>query len=257
MKLTKKLVQTILYVVLVFLLILLIIDTMRRRAKTVKRKKIPVIHDVHIVNLDKSKDRWSKLQAQLKKLKPLPCIRWSATDGRTLSEEQMLELGIPGSMLPSSPNVPTDLKERRRGEIGCYLSHKRLLEHLATLDVDPDAGHLILEDDVIIDDDFLSTWNEKAQHLPKKWGLFYFGTGGNLRLGKANHGIANLVSCWGCYGFMVKHSMLPEILDHIRTMYAPIDDMLQDKYKDFNAYALVQPSIHPHGAETSTIWDGK
>ena len=253
MKLTKKLVQAIFYIALIFILLLIVV-MVRRRTTTVKRKKIPIIHDVHIINLDKSKDRWSSMKTQLKKLEPLPSTRWSATDGRKLSEEQMLELGIPASMLPSSPNVSTDLKERRQGEIGCYLSHKRLLEYLNTLDVHPDAGHLILEDDAVIDDDFLSTWNEKVNYLPKKWGLFYFGTGGNLRLGKSNHGIAKLVSCWGTHGYMVKHSMIPEILDHIRTMYEAIDIMLQDKYKDFNAYALVKPNINPNGTDVSTIW---
>jgi GR25 family glycosyltransferase involved in LPS biosynthesis len=249
MKLTKKLVQIILYIVLVFLLILFIVIVRRRT-----QKKIPIIHDVHIVNLDKSKDRWSNLQPELKKLYPLPCIRWSATDGRKLSEEQMVQEGIPPNMLPSDTSVKEEHKQGRKGEIGCYLSHKRLLEHLNTLDVHPDAGHLILEDDVVIDDDFLEVWNENVQYIPKNWGLFYVGLRENVELGNVYHGIAELKKTWGTHGFIVKHSKIPEILKTIQPMYGPIDVILQDNYTKLNAYALVKSKIHSDGAAVSTIW---
>ena len=264
MKLTKKLVYYTLYGILIFvlfLIVLLLVD-MVRRTKTIKRKynqiqnQVPIIHDVYIINLDKSKDRWTKLQPQLKKLKPIPCIRWSATDGRKLSEDQMLNLGIPFNMLPSDPSVKESNKEARKGEIGCYQSHKQLLEYLNTLEVHPDAGHLILEDDAVIEDTFLSVWNEKAQYVPKDWGLFYFGLRENAELGRPKHGIAKLKKTWGTYGYMVKHSRIPEILRTITPMTGPIDAILQENYKKLNAYAYVKPNIFQNGASTSTIWDG-
>jgi GR25 family glycosyltransferase involved in LPS biosynthesis len=252
MKLNKKLVQTIMYAVLVFILM----GTIYVAYTFVKPlPSIPIIHDVHIINLDKSKDRWSNLQPQLKKLVPLPCIRWSATDGRKLSEEQMLEEGIPPTMLPSIDTTQPN-KEGRKGEIGCYLSHRKLLEHLTTLNVDPDVGHLILEDDVIIDTTLLTSWNTSYKYLPKDWGLFYFGLRENAELGPAKYGIAKLKKTWGTYGYMVKHSKIPEILRTIQPMTGPIDAILQDNYTKLHAYAFVTPKIYQHGDSKSTIWDG-
>ena len=52
---------------------------------------IPIIKDVWIINLDKSKDRWNDILEQVKVLDPLPVNRWSATDGRAMKEQDFID----------------------------------------------------------------------------------------------------------------------------------------------------------------------
>ena len=64
-------------------------------APDVQLADIPVIKDVWIINLDKSKDRWNSMLEQVKVLDPLPVNRWSATDGRALKEQDYIDEKIP------------------------------------------------------------------------------------------------------------------------------------------------------------------
>ena len=67
---------------------------------------------------------------------------------------------------------------QRGGEIGCWLSHKRLLTHLSKQDYPENYGHLICEDDVIIDPNFIKKWDSLKTRIPSDWEIIYFGAGG-------------------------------------------------------------------------------
>lgn len=216
---------------------------------------IPIIKDVYVINLDGSKDRWANVQREFPKLGSLPVTRWPAIDGRKMTRDEMRAAKIPATMFPETIKDPK-LRERRRGEIGCYLSHRKLLEYLETLDCDPDDGHLILEDDVTIHPDLLERWKAAAAHLDPAWGLFYFGLSGNIRQGESRHGISPLFSGWGAYGYVVRHSSLPQLLSKAATMTEPIDDIYQRHYEQLGAYVLTPHLILPNGDTRSTIWEG-
>jgi len=221
-------------------------------------KPVPGIVDAYVINLDRATKRWDTLQPQLKHLRPLPVHRWRAVDGHKLSEDQMLAMNIPEGMLPSHPSVEEGLKKRRKGEIGCWLSHVNLLKHLSTLKVPEDAAHLILEDDVSIDVNTMDTWRDVYPLLPSDWGMFYFGAGGeHLNLSNIQYGFGNLETGWGAYGYVVRHSMLPKLLSLCTSMNEPIDIVYQNNYKTLHAYCLVNHTIHPKGdIQDSTIWNG-
>jgi GR25 family glycosyltransferase involved in LPS biosynthesis len=227
-------------------------------SKYYPRTPVPVITDVHIINLERATKRWNRLQLHLKNLRPLPIHRWNAVDGHTLSEEEMKASGIPETMMPSHSSVEEGLKKRRKGEIGCWLSHVRLLKYLSTLQVPEDAGHLILEDDVVIDPDTLNVWRSTVPYLPNDWGMFYFGAGGeHLQITDIQHGFGVLKKGWGAYGYVVRHSMIPTILQYCQSMTEPIDLVYQNNYSTFRAYCLVSHTIYPTGGiEDSTIWNG-
>jgi GR25 family glycosyltransferase involved in LPS biosynthesis len=240
----KKYVAVLLVTVLVFILLVVTHDS-----------SVPIIKDVYVINLDGSKDRWANVQREFSKLGSLPVIRWSAIDGRKMTRDEMRAEKIPHTMFPETVKDPK-LRERRRGEIGCYLSHRKLLEYLATLDCSPDEGHLILEDDVTIHPDILSRWKTAATHLDPDWGLFYFGLSGNIKQGESRHGISPLLSGWGAYGYVVRHSNLSQLLSKAATMTEPIDDIYQRHYEQLGAYVLTPHLILPNGDTRSTIWDG-
>jgi len=200
-----------------------------------KLADIPVIKDVWIINLDKSKERWNTMVDEAKVLDPLPVNRWAAIDGRAMKEQDFIDEKIPIIIRPES--ALASKQERRKGEIGCYLSHKKLMEFLGKQKVDDDAGHLILEDDVEIDKATLDKWISVADKLNKDWDIFFFGIHDPV-LGEVKDGIAKVTSIQSMHAYMVRQKSIPKILDAIKIMYDPIDEIIRWNSNVLNLYAL-------------------
>jgi GR25 family glycosyltransferase involved in LPS biosynthesis len=255
MKLNKKLLNYLFYS-LVFSIVFALLYYVYTLLYKPSVKPVPILTDVYVINLDSSKDRWAAIKSQVGYLAPLPVHRWSATDGRKMTEADMIRENIPKNMFPETIEEP-HLKQRRKGEIGCYLSHKKLLQHLSTLDVDDNAGHLILEDDVVINSNTLDVWRKKLPYLNSfdpNWGMFYFGTNGNVKITNETYGIGKLESGWGTHAYVVRHSYVKTILNLIDTMTDAIDIMYQDNYETLHTYVLKNHTINPRQNVKSTIW---
>lgn len=75
--------------------------------------------------------------------------------------------------------LKTDLSENKyskkftSGRLGCFLSHFMLWNHLSH--VDKSESIIILEDDVRIDTDFKSRFDEVFKQLPSNWDFVYLG----------------------------------------------------------------------------------
>lgn len=204
--------------------------------------EIPILKDVWIINLDKSKERWNLMMEEVKVLDPLPVNRWGGTDGRKMTEQEMIDEKIPIIIRPQ--NTVDFRQERRKGEIGCYLSHKKLLENLKEMKkVSDDAGHLILEDDVTIDKDTLDKWREVAPKLDKDWDIFFFGIH-DPQLEEPKDGISRVKSIQSLHAYMVRHASIPKILDVIKIMYDPIDEMIRWNSDKLRLYAIQPFKIH-------------
>lgn len=204
-----------------------------------KLTDIPIIKDVWVINLDKSKDRWNTMLEQLTSLDPLPVNRWSATDGRAMKEQDYIDQKIPIIIRPEF--TLKEKQERRKGEIGCYLSHKKLLENLGKQTVDDKLGRLILEDDVEIKSDTLNEWIKIANNLDKDWDIFFFGIHDPI-LGDVKDGIAKVKSIQSLHAYMVRQKSIPKILDLIKIMYDPIDEIIRWNSDKLNLYAI-QPFV--------------
>lgn len=198
-------------------------------------KDIPILKDVWIINLDKSKDRWNTMIDEAKALDPLPVNRWSAVDGRAMKEKDYVDEKIPIIIRPEA--ALESRQERRKGEIGCYLSHKKLLEFLGKKKDDDSSGHLILEDDVQIGKNTLDKWSSVASKLDKDWDIFFFGIHDPV-LGEVKDGIAKVKSIQSMHAYMVKHKSIPKILEVIKIMYDPIDEIIRWNSDKLNLYAL-------------------
>jgi hypothetical protein len=206
---------------------------------TMTLASIPVVKDVWVINLDKSKDRWNLMIDETKKLDPLPINRWSATDGRVMTNQDYIDEKIPIIVRPDE--ITENRKERRKGEIGCYLSHKKLLEYLGKQKITDTSGHLILEDDVTIDKETLSKWKSAAGNLNKDWDICFFGIHDPV-LGDVSGGIAPVKSIQSLHSYMVRHGSIPKILEVIKVMYDPIDEMIRWNADKLKLYA-VQPFL--------------
>ena len=199
----------------------------------------PYLKEIGIINLDSSKERWLTLQPELAAL-PYPTQRFSAIDGRKMTEEQFEAADVPYFVWPSQADER--LKKKRPGEIGCYLSHRGLIQQFGSGWALPNAGHLILEDDVTIVKDARSRLEEALKALPSDWDILCLGIG-HSTLDEPKNGLARVRKFWGTYAYMVRHGSIPKILNRIQVMNNPIDDMLSAS-KNLVIYAMQPPIVN-------------
>ncbi len=104
---------------------------------------------VFVINLDRRKDRREHFQKELSRLN-ISYKRISAVDGE-------------------SSETP-DIVGLTPGEVGCILSHKKVLEKIIEEKI---QLPLILEDDIIFEDQFNSRFQSHFSQLPKDWSMYY------------------------------------------------------------------------------------
>ncbi len=200
------------------------------------------LRSVYAINMDKSQDRWSEIQTLANQAK-VPLQRWRAIDGSRIQEDDARKWGI------SKLIVRHTSEKKQPGVVGVFLSHKTLLNHLATQKANSGDAHLILEDDAYIPADFWSQWNSLAAEFPADWDIVQLGvTYPNLKRKpgcRRLHQHMDTRGNVGAFAYVVKHSSLPKINAHMSYMYDPIDVMIRNKQDEWNIY-YAWPEICRH-----------
>ncbi|MBP3692978.1 MAG: glycosyltransferase family 25 protein [Thermoguttaceae bacterium] len=106
----------------------------------------------HIINLDRSPERWEKIQANFSQI-PLTVRRISGIEVRSLDEPLPVPfLSVSFALRMGRPAVP--------GEIGCYASHLKAMKEFLATDFD---FCLICEDDVVPNADLMDVLRESLE----------------------------------------------------------------------------------------------
>lgn len=194
----------------------------------------------HVINMESSKDRLHEFQTYAQNA-GLQVVRWPATDGRSLTRDDVaaLKLSHTAYHYAKKTNMP--------GILGCFVSHRSLLQYLQSSSAGPNDVHLIFEDDARIPQDFKHQWAQIHRQLPHDWDFVYLGvTNPNTRpLHGRIHKPVNAVGNKGMFAYAVKHSALPKITKHLEWMNDPADNMIANKNQEWKMYVLL-PQLVPH-----------
>jgi GR25 family glycosyltransferase involved in LPS biosynthesis len=212
--------------------------------------------------MDKDVDRYNAIVASSQPIKSM-IHRWPATYGKEESTANALADGI--SYMISNKKYEKDYDpfgkvQRNPGAVGCWLSHKRLLRHLSTLDVPSSTAHLVVEDDITLTPDFLKEWNVRRHSIPSDWDIVFLDItspkGIPIADGIQKAVVTNDTGNWGTQAYIVRHgSLQSRILPEIRYMESEIDVQLNNHADILNIY-MFQPVIlrlNTQFSETSTI----
>jgi len=118
---------------------------------------------VWVVNLDKSKDRWSKCVEEFQK-QDVQADRFPATLGKAVPQEELEEKTTFGARYFCTP-----------GMIGCFMSHMRIWERVVNEDLE---AVVALEDDVVLYPNFNERLRDVLQELPDDWDVCLIGAVG-------------------------------------------------------------------------------
>ncbi|MBE0366303.1 glycosyltransferase family 25 protein [Pseudoalteromonas aurantia] len=102
---------------------------------------------IFVINMKNSVERWQKTYNRLQTL-GLECQRFEATVGKSLDETETSNWYDP------TANLKKHHRNMTPGEIGCYVSHMRIWQHMAAHNI---TAAIVLEDDLIIEEHLKET----------------------------------------------------------------------------------------------------
>jgi glycosyl transferase family 25 len=217
----------------------------------IESRQPPTIHSIHVINLDRDTKRWESIQTQANQL-GLTVNRFKAIYGKDIPYHQMRVHGVGNAMVRADRNDHKGEKLHNLGVVGCYLSHRALIEQLGTMNVPDSYGHLILEDDAHVPEDLLSgkdTWSTVSKHIPTDWDIVYLGMGGEIESVPIADKIVKLMpnkNQYDTHAYLVKHgSIKTKLLPALRFMTDAIDNQYNSLFNDLNVYCIYPNIIVP------------
>jgi GR25 family glycosyltransferase involved in LPS biosynthesis len=201
--------------------------------------------DVYVISTDKYSDRYKNVEEKAK-VAGVSIKYWPAT---VLEKSEKLRYELPLKGIGRSLFSERTNKMFNLGSIGCYLSHRNLLEYISKID-DKSTGTLILEDDAEISPDFFKKLSEIELHIPNDWDMLFLDKWGEIKSEIPIY--KNLVkikktfdtrSNWGTYSYIVKNSsikskilpVLERMVDYLDVQY----NIYADKLNEYIAYGII------------------
>jgi glycosyl transferase family 25 len=145
---------------------------------------LPAEAPVFLINLDRSPDRLAEFDAQARAM-GLSYERFSAVDGRAGVPEQLRAEFARSDRLSN-------------GEVGCYASHLSIARRVVARGC---SMALVLEDDAVLQPDFLECARQATQVAPGGWDIIHLSTD----FKRPAYRIAHL----DCGRALVRHARLP------------------------------------------------
>lgn len=206
---------------------------------------------IYVINLDRSPERWMRMQRQLDALS-LPYERFAAVDARRFTPEQTAQLDRPAyeRLHGMAPLM---------GELGCYLSHVTLMRHFLA---SPHAWALVLEDDVTLTEALPRVMEGLARHAGRwdmvKLSAVHSGTPRAVLDLTPGHRLAVMFSrCTGSSAYAINRVAAQRYADGLLPMQLPYDHVFDRGWQFGLKVRLVTPTPCIHGDEgDSTIGSG-
>ena len=196
---------------------------------------------VYLINLKRRPDKLKVCQQLFAKLN----IKYKISEAIDFCD------GIPEDY-PVKPIEGSFLRDRAPGAWGCYVSHLEIIKDAKKNNYDK---ILILEDDVAIDDNFLSLFSQKVKDLPQDWKLFYLGASAHTGIPKkkvTDH-ISQTFESFTTSSYGIHSSIYDKILESEKVADKTIDLFLVKDIQSTHPCYVVTPTIMWQSAGFSDI----
>tara|TARA_R110000822_G_scaffold289752_1_gene411081 strand:+ start:132 stop:803 length:672 start_codon:yes stop_codon:yes gene_type:complete len=198
-------------------------------------------NQVYLINLKRRPDKLKVCQQLFAKLN----IKYKISEAIDFCD------GIPEDY-PVKPIEGSFLRDRAPGAWGCYVSHLEIIKDAKKNNYDK---ILILEDDVAIDDNFLSLFSQKVKDLPQDWKLFYLGASAHTGIPKkkvTDH-ISQTFESFTTSSYGIHSSIYDTILESEKVADKTIDLFLVKDIQSTHPCYVVTPTIMWQSAGFSDI----
>ena len=199
------------------------------------KKKKTNVQKIYIINLDKDKNRFSKIKTQLDKYK-LKYERYPAIDGTKYFRYKEID----------NKYISKKFKKKyNNSQKACILSHVTLWEKIKN----DNKNSIILEDDVIVPYNMIKQINDYIAQLPHDWGFLFIG--GNRIYGTkySNNLVTPILNSnknFGCFAYIINPNKITEIIKRSKNIKVTIDYFIQSKLSKHFKIFFTSPQIVTH-----------
>ena len=185
---------------------------------------------IYFINLKQNRDRWEKNKSKLPNFH-----LFDAVDGTKLDLNKLRQDGV-------LKEEKEWLGELGKGGVGCALSHISVMHKIKKQN---EQYGLILEDDVVIPDNFIEQIKKLEKYFPPTWDIIYLG-GCNIRGKKYNDYflIPEIKDKhnYCCHAILFNKKTINNIINVLDPLQKPIDIQLRSNFNKIKAYFL-HPSL--------------
>ena len=205
---------------------------------------------VHVINMDKSVDRWAKFQAAAARA-GMKVTRWRGVNGAELGPGDLLKYNI------SREIYDKHAAQKRLGVLGCYLSHMTLLRTLGEIPCGDNDYHVIFEDDAVLAPNFRSALDGYIRRLPANWDVLQMNLIDPLTQPWSGpiHTPLKGDGNWGTGAYVVRHGALSKINAHVAVMRVPIDNQMLEKAQAWRWFSCVPNLVETDDGGKTTLND--
>lgn len=217
--------------------------------------KINDIDRIFYINLDRRPDRDANIKEQLKKTNLLQIAeRVSAIDGPKLDLQMVKSIITPKGVINAQNMNGGFGVPLTRGAIGCAMSHRAIWIQIRD---DPMLNSaLILEDDIEMNDDFVSKFNTYKKYVPLNYDIIYLGyhlASIDSSLENVNAIFVKLKKVYGTFGYIVTKQGAEKLLK----MFPISEQVDTEMFKCFHKFGintyLLKPDLRLITSEPSDI----
>tara|TARA_B100002051_G_scaffold203954_1_gene194212 strand:+ start:41 stop:928 length:888 start_codon:yes stop_codon:yes gene_type:complete len=204
------------------------------------------IDKTFVINMKKDINRMVKLKKDAKKA-DLNIKRYDAVNGRKLSLEDLKKNKIVKIEKYSFYNHNKDGRDSLMGSIGCALSHQNIWKKLIN---SKNNTYMILEDDVIIPENFWLLFDNATSQIKGNWDIIFCGgsrimgkkVGKNLIKAVFN---GNLWKNCGLFGYVINKKAAKKMVKLTTPIDNYIDIQLNQNYNKLKVFYL-DPQVIKH-----------
>lgn len=199
--------------------------------------------DIVYINLERNRDRREHIE---KMLLHAGCSfrRFCAVDGLELRSGRKSVLDYTGgvSIMPTDSDIQQRISTRNAGRAGCHLSHLIVLRHIEVSGTDRPV--LVLEDDIDLDEHFVSKVECAVADPPQEWNVVLLGGIADTKWWKRRHSRhlweVRYEACLHAYLLNGARSArrLADAIDTRRCPGRPVDLIIGDAFLDDSSFVF-------------------
>lgn len=216
-----------------------------------------MLNKIYICHYTKLSERKPVLSEQLEKLNITVYTEWVEVYDKEDIDFKKLEESLPNINKPMKLNNIHNNRKLRQSEISLILKHNYIWNDMIKNNI---SDVIVLEDDALLDDDFIKKFNLYIQELPNDYDLLWIGSCCNLHSKniEPNKHIYREDGSRCTHGYMISLKCAKKMIEHHLINNLPVDFMFNEaiiKY-GFENYWLEPDLVTQNKKFNSSIQNG-
>jgi GR25 family glycosyltransferase involved in LPS biosynthesis len=199
---------------------------------------------IFVINLTRRPDRLENFKKISEKI-GFEYEIFPAVDGKCLDRNSLVE----GRLFRIESNdLYKTFDDYFLGQLGCILSHLRLLKHCRDNNI---RNVLILEDDVDFSDEFQSRFDNFTLNFNQEWHMIYF-SGSLVETSDVFNSYSKLLTCHTTHSYAVNSSIYDYLIEKLDSeiLSKPVDVVYSQLHSSIKSWIVIPFFTYQYSCQT-------